>query len=190
MNRIVIVLANETSAILTMQLLTGTSPRGARSQSITSVTPCRDRTSSSSSSSSTGKTFFKIIDNLKWPHALFLGFYPEDGLRMQQFNAVLVELISKGMQPLSLVSEPSFRKLVQLLDPLISLPSRFTLTKSLLPYHFNLAVDKLKKELNEVDHVPFTTDLWTSRTMESFMTVTVHFITIKMKRPLGGRGGA
>ena len=146
MNRIVIVLANETSAILTMQLLTGTSPRGARSQSITSVTLYRDRTSSSSSSSSTGKTFFKIIDNLKLSHALFLGFYPEDGLRMQQFNAVLVELISKGMQPLSLVSEPSFRKLVQLLDPPISLPSRFTLTKSLLPYHFNLAVDKLKKE--------------------------------------------
>ncbi len=78
---------------------------------------------------------------------------------MQQFNAVLVELISKGMQPLSLVSEPSFRKLVQFLDPLISIPSRFTLTKSLLPYHFNLAVDKLKKELNAVDHVAFTTYL-------------------------------
>ena len=44
-------------------------------------------------------------------------------------------------------------------------------------YQLNEEKDRLKSAMQGVKHVSITTDCWTSRAVESFMTVTVHFIT-------------
>ena len=62
------------------------------------------------------------------------------GVTFRESNTKRISV--RGMQPLSLVEKPSFKQLVQFLDPLISIPSRFTFTNSVLPYHYNLAIER------------------------------------------------
>jgi hypothetical protein len=59
---------------------------------------------------------------------------------------------------------------------MISLPSRATFTSTNLPELYDAAASQLLKEIEEVDHLSLTTELWTSRNQESFMTITIHYI--------------
>ena len=36
---------------------------------------------------------------------------------------------------------------------------------------------EIKRELLQISHVALTSDLWTSRTKESYLTITCHFVT-------------
>ena len=62
------------------------------------------------------------------------------------------------------------------MDPRYEIVSRKQLTYHLLPEHYNSEKQKLIQQLGQVDHVTITTDCWTSRQVEAYMTVTVHFI--------------
>ena len=50
------------------------------------------------------------------------------------------------------------------------------MTYNLLPELYNSEKVKLLDKLKQVDHVSVTTDCWTSRTVDPYMTVTVHFV--------------
>ncbi|XP_028414611.1 zinc finger BED domain-containing protein 4-like [Dendronephthya gigantea] len=47
----------------------------------------------------------------------------------------------------------------------------------MLPDAYNKKVEEMKKEISQVSHVALTSDLWTSRTTESYITITCHFLT-------------
>lgn len=85
------------------------------------------------------------------------------------------------MQPLSIVEDVNFRALIHHIDPRLSLPSRSTLTHSLLPELNREAKFKLMQKLSAVKWVALTADGWTSITNEGYLTVTVHYISDKMK---------
>lgn len=106
-----------------------------------------------------------------------LEYYPEDGFRMKMFYELLVRLIATGMFPLSMVQQPAFVALVTFLDPKIKMPSTTKFTDTILPEFYNKARTRLIGELNEAEAVAVTTDMWTSRKMDSFMAVTVHFVS-------------
>lgn len=55
------------------------------------------------------------------------------------------------------------------------------MTRKYFPDKYEEAKKKLTEELQLVDNVSLTTDLWSSRNNMSFMTVTIHYITNKMK---------
>jgi hypothetical protein len=63
------------------------------------------------------------------------------------------------MQPLSVVENEGFIELVKVLDPRYQLPSRSTITRSLLPKKYERLKDDVKLELAQVKHVALTTDL-------------------------------
>ena len=103
-------------------------------------------------------------------------FYPEDGPRMKIFYKLLVRLIAMGMFPLSMVEQPQLVALINFLDPKIKMPKTDKFVNNILPKYYNEARNRLIAELSEADAVALTTDMWTSRKMDSFMTVTVHFV--------------
>ena len=51
--------------------------------------------------------------------------------------------------------------------------------RSILRAKYESVVQELQKVLDEVEHCSMTTDFWTSRACESFVTVTCHFILTK-----------
>jgi hypothetical protein len=67
------------------------------------------------------------------------------------------------------------------LDPRIVLPSRSTLTSTLLPELYEAAKSKLHEELDSCKYVALTTDGWSSNVGDPYITVTVHYVTKNLK---------
>lgn len=63
------------------------------------------------------------------------------------------------------------------LNPNYHLPSRHTMSKTLVPKKYEQTLIKCKLIIFKAHRVCLTTDCWTSRNNESFMAVTAHFIT-------------
>ena len=49
--------------------------------------------------------------------------------------------------------------------------------RSLLPDMYTTRAGEIKRELLQISHVALTSDLWTSRTTESYLAITCHFVT-------------
>lgn len=89
----------------------------------------------------------------------------------------LLEMIVIDVQPFSIVENPGFRRFCDSLNPSYSLPSRKTLSKTLLPAKYLEVLNNTKQMVaKSAISVTLTTDLWTSRNSDSFMGVTAHFI--------------
>jgi len=86
-------------------------------------------------------------------------------------------MIVKEYYPFSIVEDKEFRQFIKMLNPGYDLPSRKTLSTSLLPILYNETFDKVKSDiLANANFVSITTDGWTSLQNESFIAVTTHFI--------------
>ena len=79
------------------------------------------------------------------------------------------------MQPALVVEDLGFRRFVNMLDPRYDIPSRRTLIRR-LPTKYEGVKLHILKVLPQVKLVSLTTDIWTSRATETFLTITVHFI--------------
>jgi len=83
----------------------------------------------------------------------------------------------KKYYPFSIVEDKEFVKLLHLLNPGYTLPSRKTLSKSLLSIMYNEIHDLVKKDIKDnAKYVCITTNSWTSIKNENYIAVTCHFI--------------
>lgn len=98
--------------------------------------------------------------------------------RQQKINTLILNLIIKDLQPLSVVEDKGFRELINGLEPSYNMPSRFTFTKSYLPQQYQQKKEKLKALISKSYSVALTTDAWTSQYgQRSYICYTAHFIT-------------
>ncbi|CAG9819749.1 unnamed protein product [Phaedon cochleariae] len=88
----------------------------------------------------------------------------------------LMKLFFKDYQPFGIVEDEGFREFVNILNPNYSIPTRKTLTHTLLPAMFEETLNNVKSLLKDVRSVTLTTDHWTSINTESFIAVTIHYI--------------
>ena len=102
--------------------------------------------------------------------------YKPGSARKKEIDACILKLITTDLQPLSVVENRAFRQLLHKMDPRYTIVSRKHMTYNLLPELYNSEKVKLLDKLKQVDHVSVTTDCWTSRTVDPYMTVTVHFV--------------
>lgn len=84
--------------------------------------------------------------------------------------------IANDMRPFSVVEDEGFRKLVHTLEPKYHIPSRTHFSKSVVPAMYESARVKVKEALQKGERVAITTDGWTSRTTQSYLTITAHTI--------------
>lgn len=85
--------------------------------------------------------------------------------------------IAKDMQPCSVIECEGFRQLMNVLEPRYNIPSRRHFGTTVIPKLYDETRGEIEKELSDTAHVALTTDGWTSRATESFLTVTAHYIT-------------
>ena len=101
--------------------------------------------------------------------------YTGTSQRQKKLDDALVEMVARDMQPSTIVEDKGFNKFVHLLSPKYQLPSRRSLMRK-MPAKYDVVRQEVKDELNHASAVCLTTDIWTSRISQSYMTVTCHFI--------------
>lgn len=87
--------------------------------------------------------------------------------------------IANDMQPFSVVEDAGFRQLVHTLEPKYHIPSRTHFSKSVVPAMYESVRVKVKEALQKGERVAITTDGWTSRATQSYLTITAHTIDIE-----------
>ena len=85
-------------------------------------------------------------------------------------------MVALDMMPLYMVEGRGFRNLIDFLEPEYKVPSHQTIMRR-ISKRYREVKGVVEKGLNDVSDVAITTDAWTSLATESYVTVTVHYIT-------------
>ncbi|CAG4979187.1 unnamed protein product [Parnassius apollo] len=89
-----------------------------------------------------------------------------------------LKMIVYDFQPFSIVKDVGFRAHTHALIPNYEIPDRKTLSVNLLPKVYEKRLEELKSFVQmNAKSVCITIDYWTSRTMDSYMGITAHFMT-------------
>ncbi|KAG0409789.1 hypothetical protein HPB47_013098 [Ixodes persulcatus] len=90
--------------------------------------------------------------------------------------------IARGLQPFSVVEEPSFIDMIRCAIPEYVVPSRKTFSRTVVPNLYEAKKKELKERVRNVfdnggaECVTLTTDGWTSRAGDSYVCVTAHMM--------------
>ncbi|CAH1098840.1 unnamed protein product [Psylliodes chrysocephalus] len=96
--------------------------------------------------------------------------------KQKEIDRQLVVMIAKEYHPFSIVEDKEFIKFIHLLNPSYKLPTRKTVSASLIPATYDEIHKTVKIRLNRAFAICLTTDGWTSRSNDSFYSVTAHYI--------------
>ena len=111
--------------------------------------------------------------------------YTPQSARARSINRGLAEFIVRDQRPVSLIEGDGFRDFVKLLDPRYEVISRNTCMERYIVPLYQLTGNELKYDLAKAQSHSFTTDAWTNKKMQSFITTTVHYIdpdTFELKK--------
>lgn len=78
--------------------------------------------------------------------------------------------------PIYTVDKSGFKKLLNDFDPKYELPSRKYFSQQAIPKLYNKTKEGVLQQLQNAEFFSATSDMWSSNTMEPYMSYTVHFI--------------
>ena len=96
--------------------------------------------------------------------------YEKKSQKWKEITAAVTHYIAKDMAPISVVEKPGFKNLVKTLDPKYQLPSRKFFAEKALPELYISEREKLAHTLTDVTFYSSTTDLWSSRTCDPYLS--------------------
>lgn len=85
-------------------------------------------------------------------------------------------MIVTDLQPVSMVEDAGFRHFMKVVEPRYKIPGRKSLMSTEIPKLYEQAKTTLKDSLESANSVVLTSDMWTARTTEAYLTVSGHFI--------------
>ena len=95
----------------------------------------------------------------------------------RKITLLIGEMMALDFQPFSIVEDTGFTALINHLDPRYKVPSRKYFSTTLIPEMYDQAKEKVKKTISQQSHIALTTDIWSSRAHDSFISFTAHLIT-------------
>ncbi|KAL7286628.1 hypothetical protein TKK_0019126 [Trichogramma kaykai] len=105
---------------------------------------------------------------------------PNDSTRSKLITNAIAFMMSRDLQPSSIVEDDGFKNLIQTLEPRYELPARTTFSRNVLP---KIAKEqevflrtKLELGLRDLRTLSFTMDGWTSRATDGYMSLTMHYL--------------
>ncbi|RXN36491.1 zinc finger BED domain-containing 1-like protein [Labeo rohita] len=101
--------------------------------------------------------------------------YDKKSKRWNDITNAITFHLAKDMVPLNTVEKVGF--MIKVLDPRYVLPSRNYFSRTAIPNLYQKHRAKVEADLATVRHFSATTDLWSSRSMEPYLSLTVHFIS-------------
>ena len=95
--------------------------------------------------------------------------------RRKKITELLVNFIIKDVRPIAAVHGEGFMELIKFFEPNYTIPCHKTIWKT-INKQYDTVRETITQEM-EGKSVSLTTDLWTSCTMDPYITVTAHYIT-------------
>lgn len=109
--------------------------------------------------------------------------YSRDSKRWKDITYKIMEFVCLGEQPLSVVEEQSFRRMITCLDPRYDAPSRRHLTDVCLPQLYQTVYAHIETLLKDNISISFTSDIWSADACPmSLLSLTAHFIDANFER--------
>ena len=101
---------------------------------------------------------------------------PVRSVRALAITKSIGQFIALDMRPYSIVDSAGFHNMIKTLEPKYELPSRTHFAQTVIPELYKETVTKVLNDIDSAQHVSLTTDGWTSRATQSYITVTAHYI--------------
>ena len=96
--------------------------------------------------------------------------------KAKEITNCILNLTCMDIRPVKMVECEGFKRLLSYLEPGYTIPSRKHFTKLLRLKHAS-CTEKLVKQLqDEATGIALTTDIWTSTVVETYITVTAHYL--------------
>lgn len=102
--------------------------------------------------------------------------YDKSSKRYNDIIYAIAYYIAKEMLPFSVVEKSGFKKLLSVVDPRYVVPGCKYFTKTAIPKMYSECRQAVEKELSTISYFATTTDIWTSRTCNPYISLSVHFI--------------
>ena len=102
--------------------------------------------------------------------------YDKGTKRYNDITQAVAYHIAKDMLPLSTVEKPGYKNLLHVLDPHYVIPGRKYFSKTAIPKLYLMFKESVQKEILLAKYFATTSDLWSSRTSEPYISLTIHFI--------------
>ena len=103
--------------------------------------------------------------------------------KAERIHRKIAEMMALDYQPLSVVNDIGFTRLLQTVERKYKIPSRKYLTNNVLPKIKETINTKLVQLLKDVEFLSSTTDIWsTSLSNELLISLTTHWIGDEFKR--------
>lgn len=102
--------------------------------------------------------------------------YKPNNPKKIMFDKQVAKMVVVQYLPFSIVDGPEFIKLCNMMDSRYVPPSRKILSNTLIPQLYSEMKDKLLMILNSVQYVSLTSDCWSSKAVQSYLTVTCNFV--------------
>lgn len=115
--------------------------------------------------------------HLSMQDAILKTTYSQDSKRHQELIWVVTSFICEGLYPLSVVEEPTFKKLLKMADPRFELPGTKYFHRKAIPERYHLIRTAVEKELSVAAWCGVTADVWTAQGRnQCYMSLTAHFL--------------
>ncbi|KAH6937304.1 hypothetical protein HPB50_026499 [Hyalomma asiaticum] len=94
----------------------------------------------------------------------------------------IARMLALDLQPYSCVENRGFKELMNHMQPLYKIPSRTTFSRTIIPELYRDTVTAVKERIHAdfqegVESISLTSDMWTSRSNESYISLTCHYLT-------------
>lgn len=123
-------------------------------------------------------TFQPRFTQPKIQHAFAYGSpYDKKSKRWKELTDALSYYLAKDMMPLYSVEKEGFNYLLHKFDPRYTMPSRKYFTKTAIPQMYQECRELLQSTLATVDFFATTSDMWSSRATEPYISLTIHYVT-------------
>lgn len=97
--------------------------------------------------------------------------------RQRLITDKIAAMICLDLQPYRFVEDRGFRELMKAVEPHYKIPSRKSFSKEIIPKMYSRVVFDVKSELTTAVSLGITTDSWTSRANNRYVSYTAHFLS-------------
>lgn len=102
--------------------------------------------------------------------------YGTTSKRHREITNSITRCLTKDMMPICTVGKDGFKAMVNKLDQRYKIPSRHYFSKVAIPTMYKDCRKTVEAEVSRAEYFACTADLWSSRTTEPYLSLTVHFL--------------
>ncbi|XP_054593066.2 E3 SUMO-protein ligase ZBED1 [Nothobranchius furzeri] len=102
--------------------------------------------------------------------------YDKSSKRWEELTNAVTHCLARDMIPIQSVEKEGFTKMLKTFDSRYKLPTKKYFSKVALPALYEEVRTEVSNTLSSVEFFASTTDMWSSRTSDPYMSLTIHYV--------------